>query len=154
DGAYLAGHVDRSTLRVFALPDSGTTYDFHDVAVSHWSESGDYSTKTPSNIDWSSRCQSRVSGATRRGNELWFAWMAPRSKAGDQPFFPRPQVHVVAINSTTFKTVSEMQVWNPDYAFGYAALATNSANEVALAVAWSGPHDEADAAFGIIGDYV
>ncbi len=29
DGAYLAGHVDRSTLRVFALPDAGTTYDFY-----------------------------------------------------------------------------------------------------------------------------
>ncbi len=80
--------------------------------------------------------------------------MAPRSKAGEKPFFPQPQVHVVAINSATFAKVSEMQVWNPDYAFGYVALATNSANEVALAVAWGGPKNEADTAFGIIGDFL
>lgn len=153
NGAYLAGHVDTSTLRVFSLPDSGTAYDFHDVKVTAWSESDDYSSKTPSGIDWSGRCRSRVSGATSRGKELWFAWMAPRSKAGETPSFPQPQVRVAVIDSVTFANVSEMQVWNPDFAFGYVALATNSAKEVALAVAWGGK-SEADAAFGIIGDFV
>jgi hypothetical protein len=47
-----------------------------------------------------------------------------------------------------------MQVWNAQYSFGYSTLSVNSDNEVAIAVGWGGPSDEADTAFGIIGDFV
>jgi hypothetical protein len=153
-GAYLAGHVNTSTIRVVALPDGTSTYATHDVTIWKWSDSNDYSSKTPSSVDWCGRCGSRISGATWRDGELWFAWMAPRSKAGDKPFYPEPHTRVVNIDATTFAKKSEMQVWNPKYAFGYSGLAVNSEAEVAISVAWGGPSNEADAAFGILGDFV
>ena len=154
DGVYMAGHVDTSTIKVFAAPDGGTSYNFHDITVWKWSDSGDYSSKTPSGVDWCGRCGSRVSGATWQNGALWFSWMSPKSKTGDTPFFPEPHTRVVAISATSFSKISEMQVWNSKYAFGYSALAVNSRLEVGIAVAWGGPSDEADTAFGILGDFV
>lgn len=155
DGVYMAGHVDRSNLRVFAWLDGSTSPEpLHDVAVWHWGDSDDYSSKTPSGVDWCGRCGSRVSGATWQNGALWFSWMAPRSKSGETPSFPEPHTRVVRISSLTFTKMDEMQVWNPKYAFGYSALAVNSNLEIGIAVAWGGPTNEADAAFGILGDNV
>jgi hypothetical protein len=155
DGVYMAGHVNRSKIRIFAWLDGSTRPDPpHDVAVSHWGDSDDYSSKTPSGVDWCGGCWSRVSGATWQNGALWFSWMAPRSKSGETPFFPEPHTRVVSISSFSFTKISEMQVWNPKYAFGYSALAVNSDLEIGIAVAWGGPNDEADVAFGILGDYV
>lgn len=50
--------------------------------------------------------------------------------------------------------VSEMQVWNPDYAFAYPALAVNGADEVGMILGWGGASDHANCAMGIIGDFV
>jgi hypothetical protein len=47
-----------------------------------------------------------------------------------------------------------MQIWNPDYAFAYPDLSVNAAGDVAVGVAFGGSSDFADAAFGIIGDFV
>jgi hypothetical protein len=47
-----------------------------------------------------------------------------------------------------------MQIWNPDYAFAFPDLNVNGADDVAVAAAFGGPSNFADAAFGIIGDYV
>jgi hypothetical protein len=77
-----------------------------------------------------------------------------KSNPGDQPYFPQPYTRVVAIDSATFQVTQELQVWNPDCAFGYSFLAVNENFEVGIAVAWGGPNAEADAAFGILGDFV
>ena len=153
-GTFMAGHIDTSTLRIVAWPDGDSASTTHDVKVGKWSDSDDYSCSTPSGVDWSGRCGSRVSGATWRDGQLWFSWVSPRSRNGDAPFFPQPYTRVVAVNSATFANITEMQVWNPDFAFAYSALAVNSNGEVAIAVGWGGPTSEADAAFGILGDFV
>ena len=49
---------------------------------------------------------------------------------------------------------AEMQIWNPDYAFAFPDLNINAAGEVGVGVAFDGASDLADAAFGIIGDFV
>jgi hypothetical protein len=154
DGAYMAGHVDTSKIRVFAWLDGTLTYGFHDVGVWKWSDTNDYSSKTPSGVDWCGRCGSRMSGATWQNGALWFSWMAPKSKSGDTPFFPEPHTRVVVVSSFSFTKISEMQVWNPKYAFGYSALAVNSDLEIGIECAWGGPNDEADVAVGILGDFV
>lgn len=153
-GIFMAGHIDTSNLRVVEWRDSSSSYNTHDVAVAKWSDSDDYSCTSPSGIDWSSRCGSRVSGATWRDGHVWFSWMSPRSEDGDSPNYPQPYTRVVDIDAGSFTTASEMQVWNDKYVFAYSALAVNSNSEVAIAVAWGGPEDEADAAFGILGDFV
>jgi hypothetical protein len=154
NGVFMAGHVDTSKVRLIEWLDGSSNYAAHDVAVAKWSDSNDYSCTSPSLVDWSSRCGSRVSGATWQDQRIWFSWMSPRSEPGDSPQYPQPYTRVVQINASTFQVVNEMQVWNPDYVFAYSALAVNSNNEVAIAVAWGGASDEADTAFGILGDFV
>ncbi|WP_123026003.1 hypothetical protein [Mycolicibacterium stellerae] len=153
-GTFMAGHIDTANLRVVEWRDSTSNYATKDVAVAKWSDSDDYSCTSPSGIDWSSRCGSRISGATWRDGQVWFSWTSPRSKSGDSPNYPQPYTRVVAINANTFTVASEMQVWNDNYVFAYSALAVNSNGEVAIAVAWGGASDEADTAFGILGDFV
>lgn len=153
-GAFLAGHVDTSTLRVVEWRDGDSDYHEHDVTVQKYSDSGDFACKTPSGVDWSGRCGARISGSTWQDEMLWFSWTAPRSAAKEKPDYPQPYTRVVRINSATWKTDTEMQVWNPNYAFAYSALSLNSNGEVGIALAWGGPSDEADAAFGILGDFV
>ncbi len=153
-GAFLAGHVDTSTLRVIEWRDGDPDFHEHNVVVGKYSDSGDFSSITPSGVDWCGRCGARISGSTWQDERLWFSWTAPRSGAGESPDYPQPYTRVARINTSTWKTDSELQVWNPDYAFAYSALSLNSNGEVGLAVAWGGPSDEADTAFGILGDFV
>jgi len=153
-GAFLAGHVDTSTLRVVEWRDGDPDYHEHDVTVQKYSDSGDFACTTPSGVDWSGRCGARISGATWQDERLWLSWAAPRSSPGEKPDYPQPYTRVVRIDTGTWKTDTEMQVWNPKYGFAYSALSLNSNGEVGIAVAWGGPSDEADAAFGILGDFV
>jgi hypothetical protein len=153
-GAFLAGHVDTSTLRVVEWRDGDPDYHEHDVKVQKYSDSGDFTCVTPSGVDWSARCGARISGSTWQDERLWFSWTAPRSAPNENPDYPQPYTRVVRINTSNWKTDTEMQVWNPKYAFAYSALSLNSNGEVGISVAWGGPSDEADAAFGILGDFV
>jgi hypothetical protein len=52
------------------------------------------------------------------------------------------------------KVLSKLQVWNPDCAFAYPSLAVNARGDVGIVLAWGGKNDNANAAAGILGDYV
>jgi len=153
-GVFMAGHIDTGRLRVVRWHDGDASASEHDVAVAKWSDSDDYSCSTPSMVNWSGRCRSRISGATWRDGQLWLSWMSPRSAAGDRPQYPQPYTRVVSIDPSAWTVISETQVWNSTFAFAYSALSINANAEVAIAVAWGGATDEADAAFGILGDFV
>jgi hypothetical protein len=156
DTALWAGHSDTATIRVFNLPDSGNTYSFKDVGIANWPYNT-YSSQGPDGNNWldSPWIDREISGGTRKGNELWLAWTATAGKSPIGGFdFPKAHVRVVAINMSTWKTSSEMQVWNPDYAFGYPFLDTNSEGEVGIVIGWGGPGNNANTAEGIIGDFV
>jgi hypothetical protein len=47
-----------------------------------------------------------------------------------------------------------MQVWNPDVAYSYPSLTTNSNNEVGISLAWGGGTSYGSHAVGILGDFV
>jgi hypothetical protein len=62
---------------------------------------------------------------------------------------------VVELDVGTRSIVSELQVWNSDYAFTYPALATNlEPEEVAIILGWGGSANHANCAMGILGDFV
>lgn len=158
DGAFWAGHVDNSTLRVYSMSDSSSSYSSHDVKVGSWPNSSDYSSTAPDGGDWlgCDTCgDAEISGAVRRGDELWFAWTASHGAGMSGGFdFPNPHVRMATIRISDWTLINEMQIWNNDYAFAYPTLNTNSMDEVGVGVAFGGEHDFADAAFGIIGDFV
>jgi catechol 2,3-dioxygenase-like lactoylglutathione lyase family enzyme len=155
-GAFWAGHKDTATIRIFSWPDASSGYSYVDVGVANWPNFS-YSSVGPDGTDWFDPpwADDEVSGGARKGNELWLAWTATAGKGTPNGFdFPNVHARVATIDLSTWQTISEMQVWNPDYAFAFPFLDTNSQGEVGIIVGWGGQSDHANTAEGIIGDYV
>jgi hypothetical protein len=157
DEVFWAGHVDNSTIRVFSMHESSTSYFWRDVDVNNWAQNT-LSSLGPNNNNWFGWGfpNNAVIGITRRQNELWLAWTASNGDGGFGGFnFPHPHVQLVKIAINSYTLLEQMQVWNPDLAFGYPSLATNSDNEVGIALGWGGGGNlHANSAVGIIGDFV
>jgi hypothetical protein len=159
DEAYWAGNKNNSTLQVFNWNENSTSYSWRDVGVSNW-PNGTLTSIAKNGSDWLTKATTfprfGVIGATRRGNEIWFAWTASNGTGANGGFnFPNANVQVVKIDPTnSYKRLDQFAIWNNDYAFAYPALATNNQNEVGIALGWGGKAFDADSAVGILGDFV
>ena len=163
DEVFWAGHVDNSTMRIFNLRENSNSYSWRDVDVANWAN-GTQTSNGPNGNNWFGHNLAAgwqfpgnaVIGATRRGNEVWFAWTASNGDGGSGGFnFPHPHVQLVKIKIDNYSVIEQMQIWNPDHAFGYPSLATNSENEVGITLGWGGGGSfDANSAVGIMGDFV
>jgi hypothetical protein len=157
--AVWVGHRDNTTIEVYTCPDSGNTYSSFALRVATW-PNGTESSTGPDGNDWLTKLRSfpkfAVTGGVQRskGNVV-IAWSASKGKGTSDGFdFPNTHCRVVEIDVGAKTVVSEMQIWNPDYAFAYPNLAVNSKDEVGVILGWGGKNDHANCAMGIIGDYV
>lgn len=154
DETFWGGHPNNSTqsLRVFSLAEGSNTYFWRDIGTSSWATSG-LSSITPDGQDWLSFGfpGTAVIGATRSGNQIWFAW-----SAGTDSNFPQPHVEMVTLDrSNNFKLVQQIQIWNNNYAFAYPALATNACTgEVGLSFEFGGNGNYENHVVGFWGDFV
>ena len=159
DEAYWAGNKNNSTLQVFNWNESSTSYSWRDVGVNNW-PNGTLTSIAKDGNDWLNKASTfplfGVIGATRRGNEIWFAWTASNGTGASGGFnFPNANIQVVKIDPTNnYKRIDQFAIWNNDYAFAYPALATNDRAEVGVALAWGGKTFNANSAVGILGDFV
>jgi hypothetical protein len=157
--AIWVGHQDNSTLEVFTMPDAGNTYSSFTVKVATW-PNGTLSSKGPDGNDWLTKLRDfpnfAVTGGVQRTNgNVVLSWSASKGKGTSNGFnFPNTHCRVVELDMGTHKVVSEMQIWNPDYAFAYPNLAVSGRNEVGVILGWGGTANHANCAMGIIGDYV
>ena len=155
---YWAQHVDNSHMRIYSSVGVDPNYAWREREVLNWPklDSGDVAAKAPDNPDWISE-DHRIIGATRRGNELWFAWTAASGDGGHGGFkFTFAHVQVVRFDiGTDYKRVDQFAVWNGDHAYCYPSLATNSDGEVGISLAWGGGTTFFGShAVGILGDWV
>ena len=127
--AFWASHQNTSTLRVYTWDESAAQPTFRDVAVARWSL-GPFTSLTPDGRNWMLRGDNRLTGATTRTGELWFAWTSGAGGANNRP---NPFVQIARINSTTFKLIENINIWDATSATSYGALSTNSRNEVGVA---------------------
>ncbi len=159
DEAYWAGNKNNSTLQVFNWNENSTSYSWRDVGVNNW-PNGTLTSIAKDGNDWLTKAASfplfGVIGATRRGNEVWFAWTASNGAGASGGFnFPNANIQVVKIEpGNNYKRVDQFAIWNNDYAFAYPALATNDRSEVGIALGWGGTTFNANSAVGILGDFV
>jgi hypothetical protein len=159
DEAYWAGNRNNSTLQVFSWNENSNSYFWRDVGVNNW-PNGTLSSTGASGADWLTKAaafpNAGVIGATRRGNEVWFAWMASSGTGSSGGFnFPNANVQVVKVDPTNnYNRIDQFAIWNNDYAFAYPALATNDRSEVGIALGWGGKTFDANSAVGILGDFV
>ncbi len=126
--AFWASHQSTSSLRLFSWDETAAAPTFRDVTVASWAD-GPYSSKTPDGFNWLGRADRRIVGATQAGNELWFAWGANRGGANARP---QPYVQIARIDATTFQVIDNINLWDPQSAIFYGALATNSNSEVGV----------------------
>jgi hypothetical protein len=166
DTVFWAGHNDStSQMRVFVWPESSGRYSWRDININSWPNT-DYSSNCPDGTNWLSFGfpGSGVIGATRRfgggffpgpASEVWFAWTAARGGG-----FAHPHVQVVQIDTTdsdprNWSVTNQWQIWNPDHAFAYPCLATNTNQEIGISLGWGGNKQFfANHAVGILGDFV
>ena len=158
DEVFWAGHIDNATLQVFSWKEDSGTYFWRNVNVGNW-PNNTISSVAPNSVDWLNKLDNfprfGVIGATRRNNEVWFAWSASSGDGGHGGFnFPHPHIQVVKIDLTNYNLIEQMQIWNPDHAFAYPSLATNSRGEVGISLGWGGNIYYANNAVGILGDFI
>lgn len=99
-------------------------------------------------LNWSFRTDARITAATRRGDQLWFAWSEGRSicrthcNDGQQPqleqVWPQPHVHVVVVDRRSFRLVRDRFIHNPDFAIAFPSLATDSLGRVGMTFSYGG----------------
>src|SRR5262249_33305926 len=134
DEVFWAGHIDNSTLQVFSWKENSTTYFWRNVKVNNW-PNNTITSVAPDGNDCLAKLANfpnlAVMGATRRNNEVWFAWSASSGDGGGGGFnFPNPHVQVVKIDTANnYKRLDQFPIWNNDYAFAYPCLATNDRGE-------------------------
>jgi hypothetical protein len=126
--AFWASHNTTSSLRVFSWDENAAQPTFNDVAVARWA-AGSYQSRTPDGVNWLGRADPRLTGATKAGQDLWFAWSANRGGTNERP---QPYVQIARINSKTFSVTDHLNIWDRESAVCYAGLSTNSRREVGV----------------------
>ena len=154
DEIFWAGHNGNSDLRVFSWAEGSNTYFWREVTVSSWSN-GTLTSLSPDGQDWMTKLNgfpgNSVIGATRSGNQIWFAW-----SAGTDNNFQQPHVEMVTLDrGNNFNLTQQVQIWNNSYAYAYPALATNACTgEVGLSLEYGGNGNYENHVVGFWGDYV
>jgi len=164
DEIFWAGHNNNSSMRVFSLKEDSDTYFWRDVGISSWANNSPISSTTPDGQNWVNFLfnpttqnpgggfpSNSVLGSTRVSNELWFAW-----SAGTDDNFPRAHVEMVKLDlDDNFNVLSQVQIWNNDYAFAYPALATNlCTGEVGFSMEYGGNGNYENHVVGFWGDFI
>ena len=144
-------------MRIYSSKGSDQDYFWRDRGISSWpvAEKNDIVCKAPDFADWISE-DHRIIGATRVGSQVWFAWAAGSGDGGHGGFrFPSAHIQIAKFDvGGNFKCVEQTQIWNPDIAFCYPSLTTNSQGEVGVSLAWGGGTNFGSHAVGILGDFV
>jgi hypothetical protein len=163
DAMYWAGHKDTSTLHFWEMRDADDRTRHSIVNNNKYSNNtADYSSTAPDGNQWTDNRQKSpgtdaVLGATRLGDQVWFAWDAGRNNSAGRP---QPYIQIAGIDIRTLKQVGAYDIWNSSYAFAYPSLATgvggNRVENIAVSLAWGGrpSNNYGSTAVGFLGDHV
>jgi len=108
--ALFATHASDGVLRIFSWDESALNPVASDVGIPTIANDN-WVTKLPDGSEWLpglTKIGSNVQGATKAGDELWFAWSAAREvrvKGALVRSWPQPRVEIAVVNATTLKLV-------------------------------------------------
>ena len=125
--AFFAAHQDTSTLNVFTWDEGQAAPVSNVVEVARWI-AGSFQSRTPDGRTWLDRADPRITGATLAGNDLYFAWGV---NAGSNQR-PKPFIQIARIDAGNLTLIENINIFDPDSATCYGALATNAASEVGI----------------------
>jgi streptogramin lyase len=149
DEVFWAGHNNNKNIRVFSWAEGASSYSWRDVGISSWANNP-LSSTTPDGKNWLARgSDNGIIGATRSGDQLWFAW-----NAGTDGTFTQPHIEMVRLDKSDFHKIQQVQIWSSSLAFGYPALATNSCTgEIGLSFESGGGGNYENHVVGFWGDF-
>jgi len=153
DEIFWAGHPTTSLLRVFSLKEGSNRYYWRDIKINSY-PAGVPSSLSLDGTDWLASLFSGGPGGIRlwssAEDEIWFEWMGNRGGG-----FPHPHVQVVRLKHSDFSVIEQIQIWNANFAFGYASFTVaNGRVGVSLAFGGGGGGAYGTPAVGIMGDHV
>ena len=153
DTGYFATHKSDSELRIFIWPETSDVIEWFDIE--HFTiPTEDWTVKTPSTDTWldpNSKIGSSIRGGTRTGTQLWLAWSGARKVSGQEhPTFDYPHIGIAVIDVFGRNLVEQRFIWNPEYAFAWPSLATNSYGDVGLSFCWGGSSQDPQFGVGIL----
>jgi hypothetical protein len=152
---FWAGHNGNNTLRVFSWAEGPNPYSWLDVGISSWAPVENVSSITPDGQNWLAYGRGfpgkAITGATKSGTQLWFAWTA-----GTDSNFQQAHIEMVTLEQLFgLHKLNQVQIWNNDYAFAYPALATNGCTgEIGLSFEYGGNGNYQNHVVGFWGDFV
>ena len=154
---YLAAHLDQATLAIWEWADGGTGPVFREITSR--AETGEplnyplgtqYScpaegAEDPTTSDWCAFSSDRINTGWRRGDIVGFAWNVPQGAGWEADF---PWLWGTELDPSRFDScddgscvVGYPSVWLEDRAVQYAAIAHNTAGDLAgVVLAGGGPH--------------
>lgn len=141
---WASNDVGTSTLHVFGWPDDSASVEQWTVPVDPWS-TDDYTSTTPGNGRWLSRCDDRVTGGWRVGEHLGWAWTSGRMADRPNPF-----IRAVTVNESDLSVVSQPDLWSPNGAWAYPAAAPSAKARVGLAAFFGGATDFPSHCVGVL----
>ena len=154
---YWAYHVSNSKIRIYFWQEDDKITS-REREVFNWPAGGAVAPAPGGVGDWITQDDNRIVGATRRGNELWFAWTSASGQGTEGGLnFPYPQIQsgTVQISATTTNASTSSRSGTPISPSPTEVLVTNTDNEVGISLAWGGgPTFSGSHAVGILGDFV
>jgi hypothetical protein len=151
DQVFWAGHPTNSRLRVFSIKDGDNQYHWRDVDIDSYPNS-DFTSLSPDGSNWLGSLFSGGPGGVRLNvlgvDQVMFEWMGGRG--GN---FKQSQVQMATIKLPDYSVISQTQIWNPDFAFGYASF-TMANSLIGVSLAYGGGGWYGSPAVGILGDGV
>jgi hypothetical protein len=152
DEIFWAGHPTTSSLRVFSMKEGSNTYSWKDVDIDSYPYK-DFTSNSPDGTNWLASLFSGGPGGIRMFDaagvdQVWFEWMG--SRGGN---FLQPHIQIVRLRTSDYKVLGQTQIWNPDFAFGYASF-TLANSLVGVSLNFGGGTEYGSPAVGIFGDEV
>lgn len=173
DTMYFAAQPDTSKLGVFADPDASPDIPTpKDIGVTSYCKATstspcDFTVTAPDGLDWNVAPHQVLGGAyvapsrlcppegcTGPSRFVYFAFDAGRDAGNNRAY---PYIRVEKIDADAVELVSELDIWNPGFAFATPGLTARPGlgrDEVAISLAIGGGGRYADNAVGFLGEFV
>jgi hypothetical protein len=127
------GGLGNGELEVFSWADDAASASNWTLHVAPWN-AGPYVSNGPGNAPWLKRADDRVTGAWVSHGVVGFAW-----SASSRPGRPHPYIRCVRIDAATVHVIDEPDLWSPNGAWAYPAIAPNRRGDVGMTAFFGGP---------------
>ncbi|MEO7268202.1 MAG: hypothetical protein ABIW49_03225, partial [Knoellia sp.] len=135
DVMYWGSHNSDSKLRLFSWRDGQNTLNWWDIGVQQYSTA--ISSTAPNGVDWLSRADTRITGATVGNGVITLMWTA--GSGTNRPF---AYCKAARINEQNKSVIDQPDLWSKSRAWAYPAACTNSSGTVGITAFYGGVDKE------------